>query len=149
MDTVTIAGRTFPVAMLICPPDDRPTTDADRSLGGGTPNDLSRYVLAENGLLFMVEPEPAGTLTLALHARTCIRTLAFDHDDDDDLWLPHAVTLVDGELTTLAGGVFMWMGCEPEWVVETIDRLSRKAFTQPPGPAVRLVPLPELGTVGA
>lgn len=141
-DTVTIAGRSFPVAMLICPPDERQTTDKDRSLGGGSPNDLSRYVLAENGVLFMVEPDSDSTWTLALFARTCILTL--EVDKDDDLWLPHAVILREGELSALGSGTYMWSHCEPEWVVETIDRLSRMPFTQPAGPVVRLVPLPEL-----
>lgn len=50
-----------------------------------------------------------------------------------------SVGIIDGDL--VAGAWNGWSWAEPDWVVETIDRLSRKPFMQPDGSMVRVVPL--------
>ena len=147
--TVEIAGRTFPTVGLVCPPDeidpDRP--DKDRSLGTG--NDWLSYIPAENGVIFVVEKEtapaaPPNTLRLSLLCAVCEQS----YDPEGYMWLPKSVSLIDGQLlptVTYEGrlgvrAVSDWHHAEPEWVAETIDRLSRLPFTEPDGPRCRLVP---------
>lgn len=137
-----LAGRRFPTVTVICPPyEDEDVSDAQRSLG--YEQDNAYYIPAENGLLFEVEwiEWPTGTVRWSLHllARSCI---LHRHGDDENIYLPHDVYLVHGsELRTgiNTGGIKSWTDCELDWVVETIDRLSRKPFTQPDGPHVTLM----------
>jgi len=135
--TVTIAGRRYPAVALICPQDTEPRPDRDRALavGGG---DQSVYIPAENGLLFRVEEgrnERYHGLSLEPNARTCRQV----EDYDGWMWLPWTIGVIDGVLVPGASNCWYW--AEPEWVVETIDRLSRKSFMQPDGPLVQLVRL--------
>jgi hypothetical protein len=137
--TVEIAGRRFPAVGLICPPeDDRPQeSERDRALAAGG-GDQSVYVPAENGVLFRVEEgrnEHHHGLSLDINARTCRRY----YSGGEWLWLPCDVAVIDGEL--LPGSWSNWYWAEPDWVVETIDRLSHKPFTQPDGPLCQLVRL--------
>ena len=115
----------------------------DRALGWAGDRGRSAYVPAENGVLFRVElDDDDETLTLCMDARTCRRD--YDPNDGSWLWLPHSVYLVDGTLVAedrSLRGIFCWRGAEPEWVVETIDRLSLRPFAQPEGPEMRLVHL--------
>lgn len=142
---VTVGGRRFPTVTVICPqdPDAPARDDASRSLGGTGPGDGSFWIPTENGMLLSVEDwRPAvgfaapGRLELSVYARTCTRVVGLDEAPS---WLPWSVGLAGGVLSTDVAGVGGWIDAEPEWVVETIDRLSRRPFTQPPGPEVRLV----------
>lgn len=137
--TAEIAGRTFPAATVICPQeDDRPEeSEHQRALGAGG-GDQCAFILAENGLLLRVEEaenERYHGISLDLHARTCQKVWSVDEWE----WLPWNVAVIDGRL--VAGASNYWSWAEPEWAVETIDRLSAKPFTQPEGPPLRLVPL--------
>lgn len=138
--TVEITGRLFPAATLICPqdpPDVEPRSELSRALGTGG-GDHSVYIPAENGLLFRVEEsrnERHHGLSLDLDARTCELVWSVD----EYLYLPWSVGYFDGRF--VAGTTNCWMWAEPGWVVETIDRLSVKPFTQPEGPLAQLVPL--------
>ena len=139
--TVTIAGRTFPAVALICPPLDGDDTysDHERTLASGG-GDQSAYIPAENGVLFGVdygENERYRGLSLDLRARTCERVWSVD----EWLYLPHDVSLLGGRLVPGDQGVHSWMWAEPGWVVETIDRLSRRPYQEPEGESARLVRL--------
>lgn len=138
--TVEIAGRRFPVVALICPlaPGQRDEGERDRALGG----DRMAYIPAENGVLFRVEEyrnEHYHGIDLEPAARTC----HLHWHVDEALYLPWSVLVIDGELaaSTEARPFCDWRYAEGDWVVETIDRLSRKPFMQPPGEPARLVPL--------
>lgn len=141
--TVEIAGRTFPAVALICPPvPDSEYSEEDLALAAGR-GDQSVYIPAENGVLFRVEEksnERYHGLDLSIDARTCERSWA----GDEWLYLPWEVGLLDGELITDGkrhSAAWDWRWAEPDWVVETIDRLARKPFQQPEGEPVRLVRL--------
>lgn len=148
--TVAIDGRRFPAATVVCPPvegDESPDLDralGTRATGGG---DLSLYIPAENGVLFEINdvPEWPG-LTLSLRARTC--HLYIDPNDGTQMWLPQWAYLRDGYITTVDdGGAWHWDKADPDWVAETILRLSHKPYMQlvPSGPEVRLVPIDHFG----
>lgn len=136
--TAEIAGRRFPAVTVICPNyegEDRTERDRALAAGGG---DQSVYIPAENGLLLRVEEaenEKYHGIGMDLHARTCEAVWSVD----EYVYLPWSVGLVDGAL--VHGTSNFWSWAEPDWVVETIDRLSRKPFTQPDGPLMDLVPL--------
>lgn len=147
--TIELAGERFPTCALVCPPiEGRDESEWDRALGVGG-NDHSTYVPAENGLLFgLMDLDDKRRRSLWLLARACYLNDA--GDDDDALWLPQGVDLVDGDLRhvpppendlrRVTGGGKYWMGVEDDWVAETIQRLAHKPFVQPPGPEVTLVP---------
>lgn len=155
--TVTIGGQRFPCAAAICPLHESRPTEAEQAraiaTGERTPmphtglrpgRDL--YIPTENGLIFHVEEydsEPEPWLALAVDARACYEHT--DFADGETMWLPQSVAMLDGTLFAYTGlasrGVktCSWTRAEPEWVAETIIRLSQKPFTQPVGPKVRLV----------
>lgn len=140
--TVTIAGRTFPAVGLICPPiDGQDYDDQDRTLGAGRA-DQSAYIPAENGVLFRVEygeNERYRGLSLDLNARVCEKAWSVD----EWLYLPASVVIRAGQLVggCHVRGIGSWYFAEPDWVVETIDRLSRRPYTEPEGEPARLVRL--------
>ena len=145
--TVEIAGRIFPAAAVICPPEDGfpDRDDYDRSLGSGG-GDLSVFIPAENGVLIRVEQttvnEETGAqrLDMSIDARTCYRS----DDIEGWIWLPYGVGLRNGALVApyaLHNDEWDWRGCEPTWVVWFIDWVASKPFTQPEGPPVALVRL--------
>lgn len=153
--TVTIGdpGRRYPAVILVCPPHESypDESDWDRALCAESTDQHATYIPAENGLLFYVQsgwlngPRP-DLVTLALDTRTCW----IDDDDDDWIgWLPRHVWLHNGDLRCAdsrwdcppPGAHTVWPNADPDWVIETIDRLSRKPFTPLPGPEVRLVRL--------
>lgn len=138
--TITIAGRRYPSVALICPVhDDEPdVSEWDRALGAA-PGDPMVYVPAENGVLFAVEPDTApaaspGNLRLALYTVACYE---IDDGANTRMWVPHSVRWQGGAL--IAGPLSYWWNAEPEWVAETIDRLSQMRFKIPDGPRVRMV----------
>ena len=147
MSTATIGARHFPAALVICPPDNWPVerTEWDRSLGGGSRFGAQAIIPAENGVLFDVEMmgEDRSGLSLKLTAATCERVEQGQVDETETpwIWLPHTVSFVNGDLVPGWHGTWEWSSAEPEWVIETIDRLSHKPFEQPPGPLARLVRL--------
>lgn len=148
--TVTLADRRFPAVVCICPPEDYlDRDDEDRSLGTSGTYSTEAVIPAENGVLFHVETMGQGRdgLALAMWARTCYRTEPTPVDGW--IWLPHSLNLHDGEFTRCPVGTFDWRNAEPEWVVETIDRLSRKPYTEPEGPAMRLVRLDHFDRLAA
>lgn len=144
--TITIADRRFPAVILICPPtgDDDEDDDLERSLGAtpDAPGDKSVFVPAENGILFQMEPvdpdRPERGLILSISARTC-----YPSPDTDGrfYYLPHPVSIKDGKVAPGRGGVSIWKNAEPDWVVETIDRLSQAPYVEPEGPLVEMVRL--------
>ena len=126
---------------IICPhvKGSREESDWDRTLGI-TPLDPMHYVPAENGVLFGVERQEDGLWSLALYARACVTSMD-PNDHAAVVYIPQNVALHEGDLvTSRAHGIHSWNFAEPDWVVETIDRLSRKPFVQPKGPQVQLVP---------
>jgi hypothetical protein len=145
--TVHIGGRCFPAALVICPPEDWhiERDEYDRSLGGGSHLTTEAIIPAENGVLFGVETMGADRpgLQLRLNAATCERVAQGQADEQEApwIWIPHAVSVVDGDLVAGWHGIWQWSNADPEWVVETIDRLSRKPFERPDGPVARVVPL--------
>lgn len=136
--TAEIAGRRFPAVTVICPNhEDEDRTKRDRALGAGG-GDQCVYIPAENGLLLRVEEarnEKYHAISLDLHARSCELVWSVD----EWIYLPWNVAVIDGKL--VAGTSNFWSWAEPEWVVETIDRLCRKPFMQPDGPLLEIVPL--------
>lgn len=138
--TLEIAGVTFPTVALICPPDDDKddSTEIDRTLGY-VPADKMRFIPAENGVLFCVEPQGQGLLRFSMSTLAC---KWIEHSAGDGCWLPQTVTLLDGQLVCCDDpliGTWYWDHAEKEWVAETITRLSTKPFTQPEGPTCRMV----------
>jgi hypothetical protein len=148
---IDIDGQRFPAAVVVCPPhaNDPDEPDWERSLGCSLQHGV--YIPAENGVLFIVQyghhpgpgtPDPTA-ITLSMDARTCYEETPAD---DRPLWLPHSVELVGGDLIAIgakwtrafAGGVGTWSNGEPEWVAETIRRLSVKPLTGLDGPQVQL-----------
>lgn len=138
--TIEIGGTTFPSVGVVCPPDDDDRSEWSRSLGTG--KDSQRWIPAENGVLFTICPlGREGLLNLNMHALSC-RKVFPPTGEDDWIWLPWSVTLVDGKLIASEDptvGVWDWRRAEPHWVAETILRLSTKPFTTPPGPLCRMV----------
>lgn len=143
MRTVTLDGRRFPIVGVICPPDpdgnDR--SDWDRSLG--TTGDPDYIIPAENGLLFSLTRLPSGTWELWLHAPNCKLS---EQLPEEPTWLPRLVGLVDGALVVEPDAerhrfrwTCFWTQAEEDWLVETIDRLSRLPLPHADGPRVRLV----------
>lgn len=142
--TVTIAGVTFPAAIVICPPDRPEDGDGDEFARViGWPGDLAEvYIPAENGVLFGVQAEPAvGGLTLTLDCHVC-EWVALG---GEGCWLPLSLQLVGKTLRAWdprCRHPFRWFGADPDWVAETITRLSGFPIADTlDGPRVRLVPL--------
>ena len=128
METITIHDRTYPVVALLCPSIEDTESDWDRSLGAE--GDSAVYIPSENGLLFEVTVQDNKLLQLNLYCVTCEETW----HAGEPCWLPIGVGLLDGELVPGGRGLGMWLNAEPDWVAETIDRLSRLPFTIPDGP---------------
>lgn len=131
---VTLAERRFPTVGLICPQGpEQSDSRYQRSLG---PHALMEwcwvYIPAENGILVYLSAEKS---TCRLYARTC--TL----DSYGGLWLPHDLFIAGGRIQ--AGNWMEWTGCEPDWLVEHIDRVSGLPYDEPPGPKVELLRLAE------
>jgi hypothetical protein len=156
--TVTIADRRFPAVCVVCPnAEGQDDSEAERLLGGeaipvaGPARGRRSYqalIPCENGVLVAVEWEAdtPDVYRIMLEARTCaLSTL----DTGGPLWLPHTVGVKNGRLVALPPGPYRddvawyWINAEPEWTVEHIDRITTMAFTQPPGPSVRLITLVE------
>ena len=144
METLELAGRRFPVVALVCPlsDDDPDESRWDRSLGA-TPNNKERYIPGENGVIVVVQPQDRGGWSVHLLAPSCYQSQ--DHADSSWIWLPHFVSLLEGELvveprtTRPKQGTWEWRDCEDWWLAEHIDRITGMAFTIPPGPRVDLV----------
>jgi hypothetical protein len=131
--TVTLDGRRFPAALVICPPTDADPDEpeVDRVLGAPVNSGMETWVPLENGLLVSVQEHERRGLELALYCRTC--------EWEDAVWLPHDVGLVGDEF--VEGAFSVWTGCDEDWAVEHILRLAGKPLRQPAGPPVKLVPL--------
>lgn len=149
IDRVQVADRWFPVVALVCPQEEGlPERSAlDRSLG--VKSDPVMYVPAENGVIFALEHDTSqaarpGTWRMDMLCAACERSY---EPDGGWMWLPISVWInSDGDL--IAGGdrATFWIDADAEWVVETIDRLSRKPFTVPDGPRVEFAPRADNGT---
>lgn len=153
MSTVTLAGETLPAAHLICPrtPEQEDESEWDSCLPTDLRAEGSVWVPSENGCLFEIEPHGetalascGGGLGLSISHRTC--HVSYEGNLDGALWLPASITLVESCLLASEDpclGTWRWDHADPDWVVETILRLSHKPVTLPPhpGPSVRLVPL--------
>lgn len=137
--TIEIAGHTFPTVGVVCPPDDDDRSEWSRALGVGRD---SWWIPAENGVLFVVTPlGQEGLLNLNMQALSC-RKVYPPTGEDDWIWLPWDVVLLDGRLIVSEDpkvGVWDWRRAERDWVAETIIRLSTKPFTTPDGPRCRMV----------
>lgn len=152
--TVLIAGTRFPVVVPICPATDHKPDESeqDRALF-----DATAYIPAENGLIFEVDPwdrldaRPTSLLTMGIVARACNRYYSGEDPDDPWIWLPHRIGILNGDFVSLDEGdgrrrrqlltdaAWDWRRADPEWVVEMIQRLSRKPFAQPAGPLMQFV----------
>lgn len=137
--TIDLAGHSFPLVGLVCPgdpPADR-NSEFDRSLGVRDLPYGYRYIPAENGILFELDGSP-DNLCMALVTIAC----RLETSSDCRLWLPIPVGLVDGELVTgqhRSAYLLNWHHAEPEWLAETITRLSTKSFDVPAGPRALMV----------
>jgi len=142
IDRVQVGDRWFPVVALVCPQDEGPERSAhDRSLG--VKSDPIMYVPAENGVIFALEHDTSkvarpGTWRMDMLCAACERSY---EPDGGWMWLPISVS-IDGNGDLAVGGVrwSWWIDADADWVVETIDRLSRKPFTIPDGPRVEFAP---------
>lgn len=150
IDRVLIGDRWFPVVALVCPQEEGlpERSPFDRSLG--VKSDPVMYVPAENGVIFSVEHDTSkaarpGTWRMDLLCAACERSY---EPDGGWMWLPISVW-INGVGDLVAGGERAsgwWIDADAEWVVETIDRLSRKPFTVPDGPRVQFAPRVDNGT---
>lgn len=124
ISTVELAGRRFPACVLICPiAETDPRSAWDRTLGLPWV-----YIPLESGILVGLEEDTRG-LECRLYSRTC------EFHSSENVWLPHWLGLHGRRIIP---GWQWWSGCEEEWLVEHIDRISTFAYEQPPGPLVEL-----------
>lgn len=131
--TIVLAGYRFPACGLRCPLDeDWPYTDDQRVLVDITTLDENVYVPMESGALINIERFANDGINARLYARTC------EHQTvgSETLWLPHSLQL---EGRRVVVGWQEWQGCEPEWLVEHIDRVATYSYDEPPGPACELL----------
>lgn len=138
--TIRLAGTTLPLVVLVCPKhDDEP----DRSPGSfALASELRRgvngFVPMENGAVADVYQGEDRRIFLSLYSHRCIEYEPV-HPEDTPSWIPGPLQPVDGRLVSGIKNTIRWHDCEPDWVVETIHRMSRLPVDHPDGPACRIV----------
>lgn len=139
---LTLAGRSFPVCDLICPPIGDESA-ASRRLGGRSKSGITYYVPSENGALFNIDYQfHDDRWFLHIDSPVC----AFvEFEPDDPAWLPiglmvdtaHQALVPWAERSRLPWG---WEDAEPEWIAESIGRWGRWPIVGlPDGPRAALV----------
>jgi hypothetical protein len=134
---VCLGDRRFPVCALVCP-DYGGHPRGERLLGGDSPGGGPWFVPCESGLLIELEVDDPQGLRVSLSARSC----HLEPDgvvDDVAYWMPWLFNLHGAEFVPVTTYPVMWYGATPEWTVGLIDRVSRYAYHQPPGPEVEII----------
>lgn len=149
--TITLAGRVLPAVAVICPPHpDQSDTDADRTLADLRADSVEVWVPSENGLITEVAWNP-DRADVGLHLSSPRCDVNTDSADGSRMWLPRTMQIEpDGTVRPwrlrVRGG-WSWEGCDPEWAVEHLLRISRRPVDDlDMGPSVRLVSLADART---
>lgn len=154
--TVTIAGRRWPAVCLLCPQwETEPETDWNRTLGDTVPSKIGGswevFVPLENGLLVevTVNVNPRSRLNVALYVAACYLDARDFGSADPPIWLPLAAGMVGKDVVIGTGSMrdrqSRWIGADPEWINELIDRLASKhvPMADMSNPRAKLISLSE------
>lgn len=145
MALLHLVGRRFPAVGLICPTEGETICAADavvRRRRSGAPwyqyslgcDQTGWYVPCENGALVDVGNRDRGPLVdVHLYSRHCRLNR---EPCGCAIWLPISMGIARGHLVSneCSDALGAWIGAEPEWAVELIDRVSLLPVLEPDGP---------------